>query len=209
MAFTQPLFLLVLATVPYFVYLGLPKGRYGRGRAWAALVLRCVAATLIVLSLAGAQLVRGSDELAIVSEFLPQQLSRDAVASIVGEAIAESGAASIKDLGGVMKLVNPWPDAKGIASDPPIKDLAGRKMFEVPMEPDQKITFHPEGTAPQRTEWRGRPATEPRSVVRVIQEKMPAGHRNSPLQPPVKYADRCTLWLGKPKAEIPENDRDQ
>lgn len=66
MAFTQPLFLLVLAIVPYFVYMGLPKGRYGRGRAWAALVLRCVAVTLIVLSLAGAQLVRGSDELAIV-----------------------------------------------------------------------------------------------------------------------------------------------
>ena len=66
MSFTQPLFLLLLALLPYFVYLGLPKSRYGRGRAWAALVLRCVAVTLIALSLAGAQLVLGSDELAIV-----------------------------------------------------------------------------------------------------------------------------------------------
>jgi uncharacterized membrane protein len=66
MAFTQPFFLLLLITLPYFITLGWPKGRYGRGRAWAALVLRCLIVALAILSLAGAQLVHGGDELAVV-----------------------------------------------------------------------------------------------------------------------------------------------
>jgi uncharacterized membrane protein len=66
MAFTQPLFLLLLIILPYFVYLGWPRGRYGRRRAWAALVLRCLIVAFVVLSLAGAQSVHGGDELAVV-----------------------------------------------------------------------------------------------------------------------------------------------
>jgi uncharacterized membrane protein len=66
MAFTQPLFLLLLITLPYFIYLGWPKGHYGRGRAWAALVLRCLIVLFVILSLAGAQSVHGGDELAVV-----------------------------------------------------------------------------------------------------------------------------------------------
>jgi len=66
MAFTQPLFLLLLIILPYFIYLGWPKGRYGRGRAWAALVLRCLIVLFAILSLAGAQSVHGGDELAVV-----------------------------------------------------------------------------------------------------------------------------------------------
>jgi len=50
----------------YFAYLGRPTGRYGRGRAWAALVLRCLITLLVVLSLAGARSVHGGDELAVV-----------------------------------------------------------------------------------------------------------------------------------------------
>jgi uncharacterized membrane protein len=66
MAFTQPILLLLLPLVAYFAHLGLPKGRYGRGRAWAALVLRCLIVLLVVLSLAGVQSVHGGDELAVV-----------------------------------------------------------------------------------------------------------------------------------------------
>jgi len=66
MAFTRPLFLLLLPLLAYFVLLGRPVERYGRGRAWAALVLRCLIALLIVLSLAGTQSVHGGDELAVV-----------------------------------------------------------------------------------------------------------------------------------------------
>ena len=65
MTFTQPLFLLLLPLTAYFAYLGWPKSRYGRGRAWIALVLRCLIALLVVLSLAGIQSVHGGDELAI------------------------------------------------------------------------------------------------------------------------------------------------
>ena len=66
MVFTQPLFLLLLAILPYFVYLGRPVSRYGRGRAWAALILRCLIVTLLLLSLAGMQSVHGGDELAVL-----------------------------------------------------------------------------------------------------------------------------------------------
>lgn len=66
MAFTQPLFLLLLILLAYFAYLGRPAGRYGRGRAWAALVLRCLIVLLVALSLAGVQSIHGGDELAVV-----------------------------------------------------------------------------------------------------------------------------------------------
>ena len=66
MTFTQPLLLLLLPLVAGLAYLGRPTGRYGRGRAWTALVLRCLIATLVILSLAGARSVHGGDELAVL-----------------------------------------------------------------------------------------------------------------------------------------------
>jgi uncharacterized membrane protein len=66
MTFVRPFLLLLLPLVAYFAYLGRPTGRYGRGRAWAALILRCLIVLLIVLSLAGMQSVHGGDELAVV-----------------------------------------------------------------------------------------------------------------------------------------------
>jgi hypothetical protein len=106
----------------------------------------------------------------------------------------------------MMKLVNPWPEAEVVSSDPQITSRSGQKVFEVPMAVGQTITFHPAVTKPQPTTWSGQPATAPRHKVRVIEEKMAAGGRNSPLQPPVKYADQCTIWLGKPAAEMSEED---
>ncbi|MCP3979668.1 MAG: GatB/YqeY domain-containing protein [bacterium] len=52
-------------------------------------------------------------ELAIVTEYLPQQLGEDEVRAIVAKAIAEAGASSPKDMGAVMKLV--MPQVKGKA----------------------------------------------------------------------------------------------
>lgn len=66
MAFARPFWLLLAPLLIYFAALGRPTGRYGRGRAWVALVLRCLVVSLIVLSLAGLQSVRGGDELAVV-----------------------------------------------------------------------------------------------------------------------------------------------
>ncbi len=52
-------------------------------------------------------------EIAILMEYLPQQLSEDEVRSLVQEAIAASGATSPKDMGKVMKEL--MPKVKGRA----------------------------------------------------------------------------------------------
>jgi uncharacterized membrane protein len=95
MAFTRPLLLLLFISLPYFVYLGWPKGRYGRGRAWSALVLRCVIAALAILSLAGVQSVHGGSELAVaflvdVSDSVSEAEQERALA-FVEEAVAALG----------------------------------------------------------------------------------------------------------------------
>lgn len=44
-------------------------------------------------------------ELELVRSYLPQPLSDDELAALVGEVVAETGATSMKDMGGVMKIV--------------------------------------------------------------------------------------------------------
>jgi hypothetical protein len=95
MAFTRPLLLLLFIIVAYFVYLGRPTGRYGRGRAWAALILRCLIALLVVLSLAGVQSIHGGSELAVVflvdvSDSVPEPEQERAL-DFVEEALAAMG----------------------------------------------------------------------------------------------------------------------
>jgi uncharacterized protein len=46
-------------------------------------------------------------EIAILQKYLPQQLSADELAALVEAAVAESGASSAKDMGVVMKAVQP------------------------------------------------------------------------------------------------------
>ncbi|MBA1149010.1 GatB/YqeY domain-containing protein [Ectothiorhodospiraceae bacterium WFHF3C12] len=50
---------------------------------------------------------REKAEIDIISEFLPQPLSDDEIEQIVDAAIAETGAASIKEMGKVMGVVKP------------------------------------------------------------------------------------------------------
>ncbi len=52
-------------------------------------------------------------ELEILQDYLPKQLSGDQVRGIVQEAIDESNASSMKDIGAVMQLV--MPKVKGVA----------------------------------------------------------------------------------------------
>ncbi len=67
MNFTTPLALLLLLTVPYFFWLGQPQRAGGRRwRDWTSLALRILIMLLLILSLAGTQLVRAADELAVV-----------------------------------------------------------------------------------------------------------------------------------------------
>ena len=59
-------------------------------------------------------------EIAILAEFLPQQLTDDELGALVTEAIRESGAASARDLGKVMSTLGPRTkgkaDGKRVAS---------------------------------------------------------------------------------------------
>ena len=51
-------------------------------------------------------------EIAVIAEFLPDQLSDDEVSSMVKAAIAETGAASMQDMGRVMVIVKPQVQGK-------------------------------------------------------------------------------------------------
>lgn len=51
-------------------------------------------------------------EVEIIAEYLPKPLSADEVEAIVKEAIAEVGAASMADMGKVMKAVQPKADGR-------------------------------------------------------------------------------------------------
>ena len=96
MALTHPFYLLFLPlALLALVWMGRPRGRYGRGRAWAALGIRCLIVTLILLSLAGVRTVHGGDELAVVflvdvSDSVPQARQEQAWA-FVREALASMG----------------------------------------------------------------------------------------------------------------------
>jgi uncharacterized protein len=46
-------------------------------------------------------------EAALIAAYLPEQLSDDELAAIVGDAVAESGATSPKEMGKVMSMVMP------------------------------------------------------------------------------------------------------
>lgn len=46
------------------------------------------------------------EQAAVISQFLPAQMSEDEVAKIVAEVIAQTGASSMKDMGKVMGMVN-------------------------------------------------------------------------------------------------------
>jgi len=48
-----------------------------------------------------------SAEIAVIQEFLPTQLSADELTQLIAEAIANTGAASMKDMGKVMALLKP------------------------------------------------------------------------------------------------------
>ena len=67
-------------------------------------------------------------ELEIIQEYLPQQLSEAELEGLVREAIAETGASSAKDMGGLMKLV--MPKVKGRADGKQVNQVA-RRLLEL------------------------------------------------------------------------------
>ena len=96
MRFTEPLGLLLLLSLPYFVWLGRPRpGARRHARHWAALGVRVLILLLLTLSLAGAQVVRAADDLAVIflvdaSDSISQD-QRAATEQYVREAVATMG----------------------------------------------------------------------------------------------------------------------
>ncbi len=64
--------------------------------------------------------LKEESELAMIDRYLPAQMAQDEVDAIIAAAIAESGATTVKDLGSVMKLVQPQTagraDGKAVAA---------------------------------------------------------------------------------------------
>lgn len=66
-------------------------------------------------------------DLSIIESFLPQQLSRDEIAALVRDAIAKTGAASVKEMGKVMGVLMPQVKGKadGKLVNEVVKELLG------------------------------------------------------------------------------------
>lgn len=60
-------------------------------------------------------------EIEIILDYMPRQLTRDELESIVRKAIAETGAISLKDMGKVMKAV--MPKVKGRADGSAVNEI--------------------------------------------------------------------------------------
>ncbi len=70
--------------------------------------------------------VREKASLAVVSQYLPEQLSEDEIFSLVKEAVAESGATSLREMGLVMKAV--MPKMKGRADGKVVKAMVQKQL---------------------------------------------------------------------------------
>lgn len=66
------------------------------------------------------------EEMKILMQFLPEQLSTEALEQIVSEAVAESGATSAKEIGKVMKVL--MPKVSGKADGKLVNELVRRKL---------------------------------------------------------------------------------
>jgi uncharacterized protein YqeY len=65
-------------------------------------------------------------EAEIISAYMPAQLSDEELGTIVGDAVAESGASSPKEMGKVMSLV--MPKVKGRADGKRVSAVVGEKL---------------------------------------------------------------------------------
>ena len=66
------------------------------------------------------------EEIRVLENFLPPQLSLEELEKMVEEAVSKSGAASIKDMGRVMKLL--IPELGGRADGKVVNELVRRKL---------------------------------------------------------------------------------
>ncbi|MBD3349483.1 MAG: GatB/YqeY domain-containing protein [Candidatus Eisenbacteria bacterium] len=65
-------------------------------------------------------------QLEVIEEYLPEKLTREELLSIIGEAIEETGASSMRDMGAVMKVV--MPRVMGRAEGGEVKSLVQSRL---------------------------------------------------------------------------------
>ncbi|SRR5690554_4729884 len=65
-------------------------------------------------------------ELEVIESYLPEQLGRDEIARIVDEAIAETGASGVRDMGRVMSAV--MPRVRGQADGKMVSEVVRQKL---------------------------------------------------------------------------------
>lgn len=66
-------------------------------------------------------------EVTVLQEFLPAQLSEAEIEEMIAKAIADSGASSMRDMGAVMKLVT--PQTTGRADGKLVSELVKKKLM--------------------------------------------------------------------------------
>ncbi|MGP1385464.1 MAG: GatB/YqeY domain-containing protein [Thainema sp.] len=67
-----------------------------------------------------------AQELAIIEEYLPKQLSEDEISAVIDEIMAETGASSVKDMGKVMGPA--MQKLKGRADGKVVQDIVKQKL---------------------------------------------------------------------------------
>ncbi|MBI1277368.1 MAG: VWA domain-containing protein [Anaerolineaceae bacterium] len=87
MTFTTPIALVLLLCIPLLLYWGWPRQAYRRARDITSLILRSVITLLLVLALAGAQIVQAANKLTViflldVSDSMGQQAQADGLTYI-------------------------------------------------------------------------------------------------------------------------------
>lgn len=68
-------------------------------------------------------------EIEILSKYLPEQLSKEKIESLVEDAIKTSGAVSIKDMGKVMQVIRPATNGK--ADGKLVSDIVREKLSNI------------------------------------------------------------------------------
>lgn len=69
-----------------------------------------------------------TSELELITNYLPKQLTPEEIEKLVADAIEETGAAGMADMGKVMKTV--MPKTKGLADGNAIKEVASRLLSQ-------------------------------------------------------------------------------
>lgn len=68
-------------------------------------------------------------EIEILSKYLPEQLSKEKIENLVDEAIKNSGALSVKDMGKVMQIIRPL--VAGKADGKTVSDIVREKLTNI------------------------------------------------------------------------------